>query len=310
MIGWDFLVFWRVGEAVLHGLNPYVEAFSLYPPATTLLFALFALIPYWLAFGLWSGLNLVLYRDVLKRFKLSRWAMGGWLLYAPALFVFLTGQIDIIFLWLAVWLPGGGWKAAAAGAALTLKPQLAVVVLPWFLVRWLIKDRRLLVKWLGVSLGLHLLPLLVDGAFYAKWFDVLSRIYESRMSISAGIFSLSEYDVPLGVLVVGAVVVAVWGLFQDELGSRAAQLVAFPVTIWYDAVLLVNAAPLRLIVPYSWVMFLLAVWLQSNIPLATIPLVVLVWRLSQSKGLSQKSHHKATQTTDKEERTEPPGESG
>ncbi len=282
MIGWDFLVFWQIGEAVLKGLNPYAVEFSRYPPVTTLFFAFLALLPYLVAYAVWTGLSLVLYIDTLRRLNLGRgWVW--WLAFTPALFNFLTGQIDILFLWLALWLRGGGWKAVAAGALLTLKPQLAAVILPWFLLRWLLKERGLLYKWAGVTAGLHLLPLALDGGIYNKWLVALSGVSEMKVPLSSGIFSLAGLGVPLAVLVVVGITGAVWGWTRDEATSRAASLLSFPLTIWYDDVLLAGTAPAWLMVPYSWAAFIAAYLLSSNLPLATIPLAALGWRLAAQK---------------------------
>jgi len=46
-----------------------------------------------------------------------------------------------------------------AAAFLTLKPQLALVVLPWYLLRWLRTERGLLLRWAGLCALLHALPL-------------------------------------------------------------------------------------------------------------------------------------------------------
>lgn len=283
MIGWDFLVFWQVGEAVLKGMNPYAVEFSRYPPAMTLFFALFALAPYLIAFGLWSGVSLILYIDTLRRMGKTRLAILGWIFFTPTIFTFLTGQIDIFFLWLGLWLSKGGWKAIAAGALLTLKPQLAVVILPWYLIRWMRKERGLLLRWAGVTLGLHALPLVLDTGIYSKWFTALSGVSEMKVPLSSGLFSLTGVNVPVVILGVVALGLALWGLTRDEPTSRAALMLSNPLTIWYDDVLLAGLAPVKVIVPYSWAMFGLAYLFNSSLPLATIPLVVLAWRVREKK---------------------------
>lgn len=277
MIGWDFLVFWQIGQAVLNGLNPYLVEYSRYPPATALVFSVFAVLPYLAAFAVWTGLSLVLYLDTLRRLKLGRW-WAAWIFFTPAVFIFLTGQIDLAFVWLALWLPHGGWRSVTAGALLTLKPQLAAVVLPWFLLRWLLRDRRLLVSWVGAAAILHALPLIYDPGIYGKWFSALSGVSEMKVPLSSGIFSLTSLDVPVLVLAGLGLGLVLWGLSRAEPTSRAASLLSFPLTIWYDDALLVGAAPAWFLVPYSWAAFILAYLLSSNLPLATIPLAVLVWR--------------------------------
>jgi hypothetical protein len=85
------------------------------------------------------------------------------------LFYFMTGQIDIFFLWLARRIPTRGWKAVLLGALLTLKPLIAFIVLPWFLLQWVIHDRKTLLQWMLVTTALQLSPPLVDLFIYQKW---------------------------------------------------------------------------------------------------------------------------------------------
>ncbi len=87
------------------------------------------------------------------------------------------------------------------------------------------------------------------------------------------------YGFPAWLAGILAAAIAVWGLFQDEMTSRAAQLVAMPVTIWYDDALLTGSVPAYLLIPYSLLAFLASYLLTSALPLATIPLAVLVYRL-------------------------------
>ena len=55
------------------------------------------------------------------------------------------------------------------------------------------------------------------------------------------------------------------------------------VKFWYEDVLLAGTAPAWLMVPYSWAAFIAAYLLSSNLPLATIPLAALGWRLAAQK---------------------------
>ena len=76
-----------------------------------------------------------------------------------------------------------------------------------------------------------------------------------------------------------SLVIAIWGLMQSEALSRAAMLLASPAGLWYDSVLLVGSAPAWLMISLSWVAFLLAYFLKNSVPLASIPLVALVWQV-------------------------------
>jgi len=103
------------------------------------------------------------------------------------------------------------------------------------------------------------------------------------MGFSAGIFSWSAFGFPLWLSGIIAVGIAVWGLFQDEMTSRAAQLFAFPATIWYEDALLAGSVPPLLLIPYSLLAFLASNLVENSVPLATIPLVVFVYRLVEQR---------------------------
>lgn len=294
-IGWDFSIFWEIGRAILEGRNPYAVEFSRYPPATAFFFALFGLLPFVASFVVWSTLNVGLYLYGLRQARLG-WKGLAWLLYTPFLFNLLTGQIDVIFWWAAFYLVKGpaspseatpqpawknwdAWRPALAGAFLTLKPQLAAVLLPWYLVRWLRGERGLLWRWLGITALIHALPLLYDPGIYGRWLAALSGVSEMKMGVSAGVFAFGLLGLPTLFLAAVGLALAVWGLFQSEPTSRAAQLCAFPITIWYDDVLLTGIGPAWLMVPLSWAAFISAGMVQNSLPLVAIPVAALGFRL-------------------------------
>ena len=278
MLGKDFYVYWQIGKAVLAGLDPYSVTDSFYPPATSLLFALLSLLPFTPAFALWTGAGAVVFWDTLRRLKLPL----IWFGFTPTIFLLMTGQMDIFFLWLAGFLPAGGWAAVVAGGLITLKPQLAFVILPWFLVRWAIHERILLARWVGFCVLLHLLPLLYDPTLYTRWLTAVQGETGWRLLASPGLFALTNLKIPLVMIAIIAVVAAIWSLWRDQLTSRAAQLLALPGGLWYNSVLLTGAAPWWLLVPLSWVAFILAVLFQNSLPLALIPLGAFVWLVARS----------------------------
>jgi hypothetical protein len=278
MIGYDFSLFWNIGQAVLNGANPYSIAISWYPPITSLVFAVFGLLPFIPAYAIWTGINIVLGLASFRRlaFKSLPWA---WLFYAPAVFILLSGQVDIIFLWLAGLLPKGGWKAVVAAVAITMKPQIALIILPWYLVRWLKADRKLILWWLLATLILQLLPILFRPTIFQDWVASLQGAYGWKMILSSGVFSLTSIGLPFWLVTAIALPIAIWGLFQDETTSRAAQLLACPVTFWYEDIFLAGSVPAILLIPFSLLAFLAAYLLQNNLPLVSILFVVLAYRL-------------------------------
>jgi hypothetical protein len=291
MIGWDFSIFWQIGQAVLEGRSPYTVEFSRYPPAAAFLFTIFALLPFTVSFAAWSGINIALTLHGLRRMRLGRKGLA-WLLYAPLLFNLLTGQLDVVFWWAALFLgtgaaqpePGGwrswrNWAPAAAGAFLTLKPQLALVVLPWFVLRWLRHRRGLVARWVGLCAVLHLLPLCYDLMIYNQWLGALSGVSEMKTGVSAGIFAFGMWGLPTWLLAALGLALGLWGWFQEEKISRAAMLCAFPLTIWYDDMLLAGRGPALLLVPLSWLAFAAAALAQNSLPLTAIPVATLAWAL-------------------------------
>jgi hypothetical protein len=299
MIGWDFSIFWQIGQAVLQGRSPYTVELSRYPPAAAFLFVVFALLPFMVSFAVWSGINIVLAIDGLRRMG-RNWKGLVWLLYTPFIFNLMTGQIDVIFWWAAFFLEPGKpgptytkwkvlvvWIPALAAAFLTLKPQLAVVVLPWYLLRWMRRQRGHVLRWVGLCAVLHLLPLWVDPMIYKQWLAALSGVSEMKSGVSAGIFTFGLFGLPTWLLAGLGLVLAVWGWFQDEWVSRAAQLSAFPLTIWYDDMLLAGRGPARLMVPLSWLAFASAALVQNSVPLVAIPVGALVWELLQRRQMKK-----------------------
>ena len=277
MIGYDFKIFWDIGQALLAGQNPYSIPFSVYPPAANYLFTIFALAPFNISYGIWTGLNLILFQRSIVRIQKS-WRGFAWLGFTPVLFVFLTGQIDILFLWLSGFLVTNGWTAVAAGVLITLKPQIALIVLPWYLLQWIFHQRPQFLRWLGGTLILHALPLIVDPTIYQKWLAVVSREPDRRLAFGSGVFALTNLNIPLALIGILAAVIVVFGLTRDAMFSKAAQQLALPSILWYENVLLIGSTPWWLLVPVSWVAFIAGTQVHSNYPFFIIPLASLLWQ--------------------------------
>jgi hypothetical protein len=277
MLGFDFYNFWNTGRAVLVGAGPYSVPDSFYPPAMAYLFALLGLLPFNLAFGLWTGLNLILFQRSIIHFQ-KGWRGLAWLAFAPATFILITGQIDILFLWLAGFLASRGWKAVLAGVLITLKPQMAFIILPWYLLQWILHQRSQFLMWAAGTLILHTSPLIADPLIYQKWLTVAKGESIWRLVASPGVFALTNLNIPLILIGILAAVIVVFGLSRDNLFSRTAQLLALPAGLWYENVLLICSTPWALLVPLSWVAFLAAFQVHNNYPFVLIPLVSFIWQ--------------------------------
>lgn len=271
MLGKDFFVFWQIGQAILSGAPLYSTPESLYPPATLLFFVPFGFLPFNLAFALWSGVNVLLYTISVR--SMSKENVLGWFLFTPTLFILLTGQIDIIFLWISTLLTSKQtWKKILAAVVLTLKPQIAFIVLPWVLIRWIKQQPKTVLLWGAGCLFLHGLPLLIDPGIYSKWMEA-TRIYsENRLLLSPGIFGLSNFAISICVLSILALAIMIFGLFQNEFISRTAQILALPMGIWYENIFLVGGLSWKILVPISWVCFILAYLLKTSSVLILIPI--------------------------------------
>ena len=210
---------------------------------------------------------------------------GLWFLYTPVIFILMTGQIDILFFWLTGFLlDKKHWKNILGAVLLTLKPQVAFILLPWVLLRWLKKQPRSLLYWLCGSLVLHLAPLLFDINIYQKWIYSISSYGESRMLISPGFFSLSNLHIPLWVMILLSIPVVIFGLLKDKETSKAAQILALPMGIWYEDIFLSGSMPAKILIPASWATFILAYLVKSSLPFMLIPLLVFLWKKSPEKA--------------------------
>lgn len=277
--GWDFGIYWNVGRAILTGGDPYAVFGSFYPPATTILFALFALVPFAVAYGAWTFGNLIFLARAVGIRKAP-----VWLFFFPVLFVIAAGQIDLALVALATFLPRKDWKSVAAAALITLKPQFAFLLLPFWLVQWLISDRRRLGAFVGATALVQGWPLLIDPTLYGRWIDRVA-LYgggAGRAIASPGVWSLplsgffGEWAIAsaAGSLVVIAVIAAIRG---REWLSRSALVLATPTGHAYDAAALAGSAPAWLLIPLSWLALAAAHAVGSFAPLAAISVAAFVW---------------------------------
>jgi hypothetical protein len=282
VLGFDFSVFWETGRALLAGQDIYAVHLSAYPPAAAYLYALFALLPFGIAFPIWSGANVLFLFDTLRRRGMAK-QFAAWLGCTPVLFVLLTGQIDLFYLWVASFLPLGNGQGVAAAVLITLKPQAALVLLPWFLIRWLLREPRKLLAWGIGCLALHGLPLVFDPGVYQRWFAVLGSQAGWRAPISSGVFLLSNANIPLWVMAMLAAAAAIWGLTRDADTARAALLLAQPSGVWYMDALLAGTIDWRFFLPLSWAAFIAAQVVENSLPLIVIPLGVVAWNVWRRK---------------------------
>lgn len=175
-IGWDFTIFWEIGRAILSGGDPYAVAFSRYPPAAAFSLRFLACCHWGRPSRLEWGQRGVLSPRAVPP---EAGAVGMGLAAVHSVFV-QPADRPFVGCDLLVGGPIPGAKspsrgagaglvgvAPGAGRGLNLKPQLALIVLPWNLLRWLRAERGLL-RWAGLCVPLYVLPLCYDLQIYSR----------------------------------------------------------------------------------------------------------------------------------------------
>lgn len=151
---YDFEIFYLAGQAVLTGVSPYAHWDFNSPFPFAVLFAPFALLPQNLAYAVYLALNLGLLWKVMGR-------KAVWpLLSFPVLFGLFVGQVDLLLALLAA--SASPW----ALAVLIIKPQVMLVLFPFFALRMSRPD------WLKCALGLSALlglSFMLRPGWMAEW---------------------------------------------------------------------------------------------------------------------------------------------
>src|SRR5689334_7833785 len=231
VLGFDFAILWAAGQHVLSGQSPYSVPGFYYPPFAALFFALWALLPIGAAFVLWTGIHVGLMTYALKRSALV------WLLAFPVIFVINAGQNEWLWWLLALAIPKDrpGWRGAWLAALITLKPQTALVLLPFHLWRWWKHDRRTLARFGVTTLALWIIPALLMTGWLTGWFANLNNAGQRSLANSPGIWSLTAGGMGIWpVCLIIALAVVLWGITRREEVVRAAMSIASPVGLHYS----------------------------------------------------------------------------
>jgi hypothetical protein len=277
MNGWDFSILWAAGHAVLVGSDPYKVPFFYYPLPFAYILALLAILPEHISFAMWICTNLVLMVATLRK------QFWQWLLYLPILHMLSSGQVE--FLWWAMARGlGRDWQGAILGAIITLKPQAALLFLPWHILDWLRHDRRTLLRWASLTVIIWVTPMLWRPQWIFDWMKVVPPDPVVSASSSPGIFSLlkisTAFLIPAAIV---AICVFIWGMRQNEQVARASVMLAAPVGSYYSTMALLDCAPAWLLVPTSLLATVLALWLQNITPFMLLPLAVFGWHFYLAK---------------------------
>jgi hypothetical protein len=274
-LGQDFLIIWKTGLAVLQGNSPYSVALAWYPPATSYLFALLSLLPLTASFVLWTVIQIFLLVKITGKKAL------GWVIYIPVMFMFGFGQIDLAFVALIPLLNENGWKPAIAASLITLKPQIALTILPWFLVQWIKKNRETFIRFVIISLAIHLLPLFFDPNIYKQWVSIFREAAYGETQKFGGVgiwLFLKEIQLEI-ILIAFIFILLIPTLITDERISRVILTLGNPLLGWYDTVILICLAPWWFLGPISILALICSHLINQYYPMILIPLSTLIWIL-------------------------------
>ena len=263
MWGFDFDIFWRASRALLQGQSPYVVGgfFSPYPVALVLL--PFALLPFGLAFGLWTALKLFLLARAGDRQQFIKAV-----LFFPVVFDLLQGQLDLLVFTIAM---TSSWVGVVVS---TLRPQLAVWIVPFSAWHWW-ANRRYDQFWkaaLGV-VALYGISSAIEPTWWPQWFGGELRAAWQYNGQSASLFGLTSV-LPFSHNAVFAVVSLLAAmsfiLLRPQTPRRFWQLVALfnPVANVYSLVVLFDQA--------DWVAIVLGL---AVLPLSLVAHTNAVWAL-------------------------------
>lgn len=276
-LGGDFWIMWHAGRNLLLGLSPYDVQHSWYPPASNLLFALFAALPLVLSYVIWVAINIgfLVY--------IKRKEAPGWLLFVPAFFMFAFGQIDLLFVLLMIFLDRNDWKSIAAATIITLKPQIAIVVLPWWLFKWLLNNRTRLFQFIIASLALHLLPIFIRPQIYFEFFDAVLGAPSMKFGGVGPILLYKQgsgdpFMSFAGNIIIIWLVILIAVYYLDEKVIKIILSMLNPYLAYYDLVILMDTAPWYVLGPLSIGALALTHYLDSWIPMALIPAGALFWQ--------------------------------
>ena len=279
VLGYDFAIFWEAGRAFIAGQSPYsVEGF--FSPLPFLIAVLpIVILPYGVAFALWTVLNLA----ALARLARQRKFIAA--LFLPALFALWVGQADVGIVALAF--TGTWWGVALS----TLKPQLAAWLVPFFIASWWrAGDKRAIIKMVSTALVLYGVPTVLYPTWWEAWFRSTPSVlqYSEHASSLFGISALLAPAVPLplsfAVLVVVGVVafLALRPFSNSQYWSYAALF--NPLANIYSQCLLIPQAD-WIAIALSWLLLPLALYLHTGLPWAVVPLYLL-WRARRSPSKS------------------------
>lgn len=268
----DFWDLWHFGRAALSGIDPWSLKQSFYPPA-----AVYFIFTTWAIFPIAVGYFVLAAESIIALVVSSGRKAIPLLLFFPVAASLGQGQIGLLFLPLILLLRRNDWKSVVAAVLITLKPQIALVVLPWYFFRW---RRGMVAGFVVGSLALHLSPLIINPSSFTAWIGSLADASANKASMAAGVWQLPA---PTLLLIAISVVAAALAIrHKDEKTARAALAFFNPVLSYYDTAFLWDCAPLPLLIGSGALALGLSHYFNSFLPFTLISGSVLAYRLIKS----------------------------
>jgi hypothetical protein len=165
---------------------------------------------------------------------------------------------------------------------ITLKPQAAMIYLPWHMIQWWRSDKRTLGLWVIFTGSLWGFPMLWRPDWLFRWLEATPGVNVASASNSPGLYSLlSVFPSAWLVIVLVGLVLFLWGQTQTREIARACAMLGSPLGLFYSTMPLLDCAPARWMVPASLVAAGISLWLKNFIPFACLPILVLLWQIKQ-----------------------------
>jgi hypothetical protein len=233
---YDFAVLWNAGQSS----DPYQVAKFFYPPAFVPFVMLLGKLPF-----AWAAVFFTLL-SVAAMFALYRRQAWKWFLFLPTIHVLVVGQVDILFLYVNSKV-SSSWGGVLAAAIMTLKPQLAIILLPHQFYRWWKEDKRAFARFAVMMGALWGFQVLWQPTWIGEWISNLRHSPQSSLLTGADLWALGTWLVlPI------ALGLAVWGMQQKREVSIPALQLASPFGFFYDTVVLIECAPAWFLITLSW----------------------------------------------------------
>ena len=259
---YDFETYWLAAVAVISGHSPYTVAGFLSPYPLAWFFVPFGFVPVKVSSLIWGMVNAAATVVLVKK------SFPRALLYLPVFFAILVRQIDLPVL--AVGLCGGWFGLALT----TLKPQLAIWIIPWVVLNTSPNKRRRLVSFAGVS---ALLLYAVPTLYYPQWISEYLAVrpslvhYASGSTSLFGLMNLLPFNKPFMFVCIVIAGVMTWLCLKPMKNYWSFAALFNPVSNIYSLSVLVRDID-WIAVLLSWAMLPLVLWVHSGFPMITIPL--------------------------------------